>query len=280
VNAFTDYVQSFTQHNHFFPGLIWWSVVETKCIAQSIPHTITFLHQISVNVAEMENAFGRYWKANLEKSFPNLRIRKYLGKELFVSVRDVIDYDESQTPSWCNIVTESRMTMENWAWTKLKTDIIRAAPRSLTCNTTTTTTTSAIVSVVNTALERCDSASLEREKITTMTATGPRHTTTTTTTMMTMTTACDVTTTTPTVPLSTNNTTVGTTIWSDSPKVVSLKDSVDEIVMQLRNVRLTQGNNPSSADDEELIKSLRNLGHEVTLLVGGNRSKAVTFQSA
>ncbi len=136
----------------------------------------------------MENAFGRYWKANLEKSFPNLRVRNYLGKELFVSVRDVIDYDESQTPSRSNIVTKSHMAMENWPWTKLKTDIIHVAPRLLNCNTTTTTTTLAVVSVIKTALVRCDNssstisttaASLEREKIATRTATGPHHCTTT-----------------------------------------------------------------------------------------------------
>ncbi len=78
VNAFTDYAQSFAQHNHFSPCLLWWTVVETKCIAQCIPHTIVFLYQIGVNVTETAIAFGKYWKSNLEKSFPNLCIWNYL----------------------------------------------------------------------------------------------------------------------------------------------------------------------------------------------------------
>jgi hypothetical protein len=135
VENFARYVQSDTQHRIFSPGQSWWSLAESKGLENIIPDTVTLIEQIGITLTEMETSFGRYWKRNIEQIFPCLRSRQYFSKFLFVSPRDIVDFDESQTPSRLNIICKSTISI-NRGWRKLQSDIVRAIPRSLRATTT------------------------------------------------------------------------------------------------------------------------------------------------
>ena len=135
VEIFARYVQSDTQHRIFSPGQSWWSLAESKGLENIIPDTVTLIEQIGITLTEMETSFGRYWKRNIEQIFPCLRSRQYFSKFLFVSPRDIVDFDESQTPSRLNIICKSTISI-NRGWRKLQSDIVRAIPRSLRATTT------------------------------------------------------------------------------------------------------------------------------------------------
>ena len=157
VDAFVTYVQDVEQHRFFSPGLKWWAVSLSSKLNSILPNCITFLEQNDITASEMEKAFGKYWKAQIENHFPRLQSRCYLGNCLFLSPRDIIEFDSNQTPSRDNIVVRSEYSTSNRSWMKLQFDISRAVPRGSTIEsnfaatpktitTTTTTTTTTITS--------------------------------------------------------------------------------------------------------------------------------------
>ncbi len=98
----------------------------------------------------MEKAFGKYWKAQIEKHFPILQSRcHHLRNCLFLSPRKIIEFDFYQTPPRDNIVVRSEYSTSNHSWMKLWFDISRVVPRgsmiesnlATTPRTITTTTT-------------------------------------------------------------------------------------------------------------------------------------------
>jgi hypothetical protein len=75
------------------------------------------------------------------------------------------------------------------------------------------------------------------------------------------------------------NTTVTTVTYNNNNNkiTISLKEMADLLTARLRNFWLANEKDISS--NEHLKKSLKNLGHEVTMLASGSRVQAVAFQS-
>jgi hypothetical protein len=274
IDAFVSYVQDCDQHKIFSPGLKWWSVSESSQLSTIIPNYVGFLEQIGVMVSEMEKAFGKFWKANIENNFPGLRTRRFLGNYLFVSPRDIIEFDSSQTPTRDNIVRKSSYSLGNYnrSWTKLQSDISRAFPRTK------------VKSDISHALPRSAAIIIENKSNVTST------TTTTTTTIKASGTCTRATTTTTTFSGNTvlAETTTTTATGSEplikapdstqlTPSSVSVTGKVSELTNQLITLR-KEGSQLIA--DKELMTRLRCLGNEVFQILGGKRSSEVVIQSA
>jgi hypothetical protein len=167
-----------------------------------------------------------------------------------VSPRDIVDFDESQTPSRLNIICKSTISI-NQGWRKLQTDIVHAIPRSVcatiealvtdrqtllsttTATTTTTTTSTTHNSDTNnniaSAIPRSDCATFEASVTLSQTlASIATATTTTTTTANTFVTETTTTTSTTFLPEQ------GVIANQSAPNTLTVKENVSQLINHLQ----------------------------------------------
>ena len=80
--------ESLFRLNRFCPNLVAFEIIgiQTDVAKQKFPTAIPLTEQIGVTNEDMNDAFGDRWVRTLENTFPELVVRKYGGKVIWVSV--------------------------------------------------------------------------------------------------------------------------------------------------------------------------------------------------